>query len=190
MIIVAKLSYIVNVVIICNERHEAWEKVKYSTEKLAVLGFKPMACCMRTGWRLVGCARILANKARNHICSLELGWNLRAGGPEMTKDSGAHVTCHHHLGIIWVTSHRMKVLEHVGISYMSNAKSCRGPSWRVYDEDGINNILPDDGRFDARMMWLRVWEKASPRTMTSWMITSSDMESETRRPDDWGNPRN
>ena len=70
------------------------------------------------------------------------------------------------------------MLEHVGISYMSNrlqhdylrsanAKSRRGPSWRVYDEDGINNILPDDGGFDARMMWLRVREKGSPRTMTS-----------------------
>ena len=50
--------------------------------------------------------------------------------------------------------------------------------------DGINNILPDDGRFDAWMMWLRVREKGSPRTMTSGMITSSDMESETRKPDD------
>ena len=98
----------------------------------------------------------------------------------MTKDAGAHVPCHYHQGIIWGTSHWMKVSEHVGISYMSqcnrlqhdylrsaNAKSHRGPSWRVYDEDGINNILPDDGGFDARMMWLHAREKGSPRTMTS-----------------------
>ena len=95
----------------------------------------------------------------------------------MTKDVGAHVTCHHHPGIIWVASHRMKVSERVGISYVSNrlqcdylmnanARSRGGPSWRVYDEGGINKILQDDGRFDTRMMSQRVWEKGSPRTMT------------------------
>ena len=29
-----------------------------------------------------------------------------------------------------------------------HARSRRGPSWRVYDEDGINKNLQDDGRFD------------------------------------------
>ena len=38
----------------------------------------------------------------------------------MIKDASAHVTCHHHLDIIRVTSHQMKVLERVGISYVSN----------------------------------------------------------------------
>ena len=45
---------------------------------------------------------------------------MRAHGPEITKDRGAHMTCHHYPGIIRVTSHRMKVLERVGISYVSN----------------------------------------------------------------------
>ena len=61
------------------------------------------------------------------------------GGPKMTKEVDAQVTCIHHLGIIWVTSHWIKVSEHVGISYVSNrlqgnylksanARSRRGPN--------------------------------------------------------------
>ena len=38
MIIEGNLSYIVNVVIICNEQHKTWEKAKYSMEKMAMLG--------------------------------------------------------------------------------------------------------------------------------------------------------
>ena len=86
------------------------------------------------------------------------------------------MTCYYHPGVIRVISHWIKVSERVGISYVSNrlqcdyvrsanARSHGGPSGRVYNKDGINNILQDDGSFDTRTMWQRVREKGSPRTM-------------------------
>ena len=105
----------------------------------------------------------------------------------MTKDAGAHVTCHHHPGIIRVTSHWMKVSECVGISYVSNmvlrdflrsanARSYGRPCWRGDDKYGVINIVQDDGSFDTRTMRQRVREQGCPRTMTRWMIPSSEVE--------------
>ena len=74
----------------------------------------------------------------------------------MAKDAGTHVICHHHPGIIWVTSHQMKVPERVGINYVSNrlqcdyirsaiARSSGRLSWHGYDKDGVSDIMQDDG---------------------------------------------
>ena len=105
----------------------------------------------------------------------------------MTKDAGAHVTCHHHPGIIRVKSHRMKVSERVGISCVSNslqsdylrsanARSRGGPSWRGCDEGGINDILQDDGSCDTRAMGQRVREQRRPGMTPRQVMTSSELE--------------
>ena len=104
----------------------------------------------------------------------------------MTKDAGAHVTCHHYPGIIRVTFHRMKVPECVGNSYVSNrlmhdylrsanARNRGGPNWRGYDEDEISDILQDDGICDIRTMGQRVRELERPRMTTGQMMTSSEV---------------
>ena len=85
----------------------------------------------------------------------------------MAKDAGAHVTCRHHPGLIRITSHRMKVSERVGISYVSNrlqrdylrwpnVRSRRGPNWHGHDEDEVSDILQDNERCDTRTMGQRV----------------------------------
>ena len=109
---------------------------------------------------------------------------MRAGRLEMTKDAGADVTCHHNPGIIWVTSYWIKMLECVGIIYVSNKLQCnylrstnvrsrRGPNWCGYDKDEINDIWQDDGRCNTRTMGQCLWELESPRMTMGQMITSN-----------------
>ena len=105
----------------------------------------------------------------------------------MNEDAGTHVTFHHHLGIIRVTFHRIKVSEHLGISCVSNrlqsdclrsanARSRRGPSWHGYDDDRISDILQDDGSCDTRTMEQRVQEQRHPRMTVGQVMTSSELE--------------
>ena len=79
--------------IVCIELYEAWEKVTSSTKKMAVLGWTQDL--LRTNWLE---DRSQQNKKIVYI--IELRWNLRAGGPEVTKDAGAHVTSNYHSGYI------------------------------------------------------------------------------------------
>ena len=105
----------------------------------------------------------------------------------MTKDVGAHVTCHHHLGIIRVTSHWMKVSKHVKITYVSIklqcdylrnviAKSSRRLNWHGYNKDGISGIMQDNRSYGTRSMRQRVWKQENPRMMTKHMMTSRELE--------------
>ena len=48
------------------------------------------------------------------------GEKLQVRELAMAKDVGTHMTCTYHPGFIRVTSHRMEVLERVGISCMAN----------------------------------------------------------------------
>ena len=163
-------------------------------------GIEPIDCCVRTGWRLAGWGMIVAVRQENRILCRDT-LKFARGGPEITRDTGAHVTWHCHPGIIRVTSHRMKDLERVRISCMSNrlqrdylkkwqCQEPRGTELAWLRRGWINNILQDYESFDTRTMGQCVRKQGRPRKMTRRMITSSEMESETRRPDDWGNARN
>ena len=56
----------------------------------------------------------------------------------------------------------------------ANARSRGGPSRRGNDEDGISEILQDNGNYDTRMMGQRVWEEGDPRMMAGQVMTSSE----------------
>ena len=97
------------------------------------------------------------------------------------------MTCHHHLGIIWVTSHQMKVSERVRISYVSNGLLCDYLRSAIsksggrltshgYGEDGTNDIMQDDESCGTRSTGQCVQKQGNLRMTMGQMMTSSELE--------------
>ena len=70
---------------------------------MAVLGSNPRPAACQLAGVVDG-----SQQKQEIVYIIEIRWNLRAGGPEITKDVGAQVTYNCHPGIIRVASHWMK----------------------------------------------------------------------------------